>query len=179
VLAYMTQTVAEDFGWLTTGQMIDALGLAETTPGPLILVTEFVAYVAGDIRGGAGLGLAAAALALWVTFVPCFLWIFAFAPYIDWIGSRPRLQAALAGITASVVGVIGNLAVIFALHFLFARLDTVTLGPVSLLLPHWASLDLRALAILLLAAVALLRLHWPLTRVLGASALAGLVAQGL
>ncbi len=178
VLAYMSQTVAADFGWLTTGQMIDALGLAETTPGPLILVTEFVAYVAGDIRGGAGLGLAAAALTLWVTFVPCFLWIFAFAPYIDWIGSRPRLQAALAGITASVVGVIGNLAAVFALHVLFARLDTVTLGPVSLVLPHWASLDLRALAIFLLAAVALLRLHWPLTLVLGASALAGLVAQG-
>ncbi len=179
VLAYMTQTVAEDYGWLTTEQMIDALGLAETTPGPLILVTEFVAYLAGDIRGGPGLALAAAGLSIWVTFVPCFLWIFAFAPYISWIGTRPRLQAALAGITASVVGVIGNLAAIFTLHVLFARLGEFAWGPLRLTLPDPVTLDLRALIILGLCAVALLRLHWPLTGVLVLSALAGVAAGAI
>lgn len=179
VLAYMTQTVAQDYGWLSTGQMIDALGLAETTPGPLILVTEFVAYVAGDIRGGAGLALAAAALTLWVTFVPCFLWIFAFAPYIGWIGSRPRLQAALAGITAAVVGVIGNLAVVFALHVLFSRLVMVDAGPVHLMVPDLTSIDFGALGILLLSGVALLRLHWPLAAVLAGSAALGVVIRAM
>jgi chromate transporter len=179
VLAYMTQTVAQDYGWLTTGQMIDALGLAETTPGPLILVTEFVAYVAGDIRGGTGLAVAAAALTLWVTFVPCFLWIFAFAPYIGWIGSRPRLQAALAGITASVVGVIGNLAVVFALHVLFARLGNLDAGPLALTVPDLTSLDFGALGILLLSGVALLRLHWPLAAVLAGSAALGVAIQAM
>lgn len=179
VLAYMTQTVAQDYGWLSTGQMIDALGLAETTPGPLILVTEFVAYVAGDIRGGTGLALAAAALTLWVTFVPCFLWIFAFAPYIGWIGSRPRLQAALAGITASVVGVIANLAVVFALHVLFSRHTTIDAGPLHLMAPEMASLDIGALGILVLSGVALLRLHWPLTAVLAGSAALGVAIQSV
>lgn len=179
VLAYMTQTVAQDYGWLSTGQVIDALGLAETTPGPLILVTEFVAYVAGDIRGGTALAVAAAALTLWVTFVPCFLWIFAFAPYIGWIGSRPRLQAALAGITASVVGVIGNLALVFALHVLFARLGTVDAGPLHLTTPDLTSLDLGALGILLLSGVALLRLHWPLATVLAGSAALGVAVQAI
>lgn len=179
VLAYMTQTVAQDYGWLTTEQMIDALGLAETTPGPLILVTQFVAYVAGDIRGGGGLALAAAGLCLWVTFVPCFLWIFAFAPYIEWIGSRPRLQSALAGITAAVVGVIGNLAAVFALHVLFGRLWQIDWGPLALTVPDPAALDARALVILVLAGVSLLRLHWPMVAVLGLSALAGLLLQTL
>ena len=114
VLAYMTQTVSQDFGWLTTSQMIDALALAETTPGPLILVTEFVALVAGYQAGGTTLMLAAGALALWCTFIPCFLWIFVAAPYVDRILAQPRLKAALAGISAAVVGVILNLSLWFA-----------------------------------------------------------------
>jgi chromate transporter len=114
VLAYMTQTVSQDFGWLTTSQMIDALALAETTPGPLILVTEFVALVAGYQTGGTTLMLAAGALALWCTFIPCFLWIFVAAPYVDRILAQPRLKAALAGISAAVVGVILNLSLWFA-----------------------------------------------------------------
>jgi chromate transporter len=104
VLAWMVQEVVQDFGWLTTAQMMDALGLAETTPGPLILVTEFVGFLAGAQAGGLGLGLAAAAVTLWVTFAPCFLWIFAGAPYVEWIATRPRLQGALDAITAAVVG---------------------------------------------------------------------------
>ncbi|MEL7089470.1 MAG: chromate efflux transporter, partial [Planctomycetota bacterium] len=98
VLAYMTQEVVQNHGWIETGQMIDALGLAETTPGPLILVTEFVALLAGYAQGGLGLAIAAGALTLWVTFIPCFLWIFAAGPYVDLIAARPRLSAALQAI---------------------------------------------------------------------------------
>lgn len=174
VLAYMTQEVVQDFGWLSTAQMMDALGLAETTPGPLILVTEFVGYLAGHQAGGPGLALAAAALTLWVTFVPCFLWIFAFAPYLDWIATRPRLQSALGGVTAAVVGVIGSLALWFALHVLFDKLSQISIGPLLLLLPDPTSLDPAALLVTLLAGVALLRLHWPLIAVLGLSAAGGL-----
>lgn len=100
VLAYMAQAVVADFGWLTAGEMIDGLGLAETTPGPLILVTEFVGFLAAFREGGLWLGLAGAAVTLWVTFVPCFLWIFAGAPYIGWISEQPKLRSALAAITA-------------------------------------------------------------------------------
>lgn len=149
VLAWMTQTVVTDMGWITTEQMIDALGLAETTPGPLILVTEFVAYLAGYARGGVGLAVAAAGVALWSTFVPCFLWIFAGAPYVDWIMARPRLKGALAAITAAVVGVILNLALWFALHVIFATVDATRLGP----LPIWSTLHLQALALVALAAL--------------------------
>lgn len=121
VLAYMTQSVVQDYGWITTQQMIDALGLAETTPGPLILVTEFVALLAGFAQNGVSGAIAAGVLALWVTFTPCFLWIFLAGPYLDRIAGNPRLSAALRAITAAVVGVIANLSVWFALHVLFAR----------------------------------------------------------
>lgn len=179
VLAYMTQAVVQDLGWLETGQMIDALGLAETTPGPLILVTEFVAYVAGHGQGSAGLALAAVALTLWVTFVPCFLWIFAFAPYIDRIARRPRLQAALAGITAAVVGVIGSLSLWFALHVLFARVAERSVGPLTLPWPDLASLSLPSLAIMAIAGVLLLLRHWRLFPVLGLSAALGVAAHAI
>jgi hypothetical protein len=125
VLAWMVQEVVQDFGWLTTAQMMDALGLAETTPGPLILVTEFVGFLAGAQAGGPGLGLAAALVTLWVTFAPCFLWIFAGAPYVEWIATRPRLQGALDAITAAVVGVIANLSLWFALHVVFGEVTRV------------------------------------------------------
>ncbi|HMB75593.1 MAG TPA: chromate efflux transporter, partial [Kiloniellaceae bacterium] len=115
VLAYMAQDVVVQFGWLTAGEMVDALGLAETTPGPLILVTQFVGFLAGFREGGIPLGLGAAVVVLWVTFAPCFLWIFAGAPYIEWISNQPRLKGALKAITAAVVGVILNLSIWFAL----------------------------------------------------------------
>ena len=174
VLTYMTQAVVQDLGWLRTGQMIDALGLAETTPGPLILVTEFVAFVAGHQAGGGGLALMAALLTLWVTFVPCFLWIFAFAPYIDRIGRRPRLQAALAGITAAVVGVIGSLSVWFTLNVLFARVGEGRIGPATAPLPDPSSLDPVSLALMVAAGYLLLWRHWSLGAVLGLSTLLGL-----
>jgi chromate transporter len=123
VLAYMTQTVVQDYGWISTQEMIDALGLAETTPGPLILVTQFVAHLAGFAQSGVTGAVIAGLLALWVTFVPCFLWIFVAGPYLERISSQPRLSAALEAIKSAVVGVIANLSVWFALHVLFAEIN--------------------------------------------------------
>lgn len=178
VLAYMTQEVVQDHGWLSTAQMMDALGLAETTPGPLILVTEFVAFLAGYQISGAGTAVAAAALTLWVTFLPCFLWIFAFAPYIEWIATRPRLQGMLSGITAAVVGVIGNLAVWFAVHVLFQEVGTSSLGWLRMPLPNIATLEWRAPVVLVLSAVAMLRLHWSMwTTLAGAAILGAMLVQ--
>ncbi|WP_102109210.1 chromate efflux transporter [Oceaniglobus roseus] len=173
VLAYMTQEVVAHHGWLTTAEMIDALGLAETTPGPLILVTQFVGFLAGYGAGGLPLALLAATVTLWVTFVPCFLWIFAGAPWLDRIAARPRLTGALAAITAAVVGVILNLSLWFALHVLFARVESVTLGPLHLLRPDPATLSWPALALTALAALLLLGRHWPLPLVLAVMAAAG------
>ena len=175
VLTYMTQTVVQDLGWLSTGQMIDALGLAETTPGPLILVTEFVAWQAGNAQGGPAMAATAALLCLWVTFVPSFLFIFAFAPSIDWLASRPRLSAALEGVTAAVVGVIATLALWFGAQVLFGG-DMLNLGPISL--PDPTALDWRAALIALGAGLALLRFQAGLLPVLGASAMAGLLLAG-
>lgn len=161
VLAYMTQAVVDTHGWLTTKQMIDALGLAETTPGPLILVTEFVAILAGFLQGGPGLALIAGALVLWVTFVPCFLWIFTAAPYVDALLHRPRLKGALAGISAAVVGVILNLSVWFALHVLFDTVGNGALGPapvISSFQPLNAAFVALATALLLLARLPMLPL---------------------
>lgn len=158
VLAYMTQAVVEQHHWISTAQMIDALGLAETTPGPLILVTQFVAMLTGYQHSGAGLALAAGAVALWATFMPCFLWIFLSAPYLERLAAMPRLSAALRAITACVVGVILNLSIWFALHVLF---DTVTLqafGPLRIALPDIATANLRALALTAAAAVLMLGL---------------------
>jgi len=152
VLAYMTETVVVTKGWLSTAQMIDALGLAETTPGPLILVTEFVGLLAGYAQGGVGMAVLAALLTLWVTFTPCFLWIFAGAPYIEQILARPRLKGALASISAAVVGVILNLSVWFALHVLFGRVRETGFGPV----PEWETFSPLSLGFVLLAAVLLL-----------------------
>jgi len=162
VLAYMADTVVSAKGWITAAQMIDALGLAETTPGPLILVTQFVGLLAGYAEGGAGLALAAAALTLWVTFVPCFLWIFTGAPYVEAILARPRLKGALAGISAAVVGVILNLSLWFALHVSFGELREGALGP----MPVWASVSWTGLALTALAAVLLLWVRMPMGRVL-------------
>jgi chromate transporter len=171
VLAYMTQTVVQEFGWIDTGQMIDALGLAETTPGPLILVTEFVALLAGFAQGGLGMAILAGLLALWVTFTPCFLWIFLAGPYLDTLSARPRLAAALRAITAAVVGVILNLSVWFALHVLFETVHTMGAMP----LPDLSSLDLTALALTALAAALLLWRRSSLPATLAITATAGLL----
>lgn len=153
VLAYMTQEVVQDHAWITTAQMIDALGLAEATPGPLILVTEFVALLAGYSQGGPGPALAAGAVTLWVTFTPCFLWIFVAGPYLDVIAERPRLNAALSSITAAVVGVILNLSVWFALHVFFAEVSSIS--GLALPLPDWTTLNIWAVALTGVASVLL------------------------
>ena len=170
VLAYMAQAAVETKGWLSAQEMIDGLALAETTPGPLILVTEFVGYFAG-LRGTGSVwgGIAGAAVTLWATFAPCFLWIFAGAPYIEAIGKRPKLSGALAAITAAVVGVILNLSLWFGLHVLFGRVERLA-GWFRPWVPDWGMLDWFSLGLSILAAVALLRLHFG---VIGTLALCG------
>lgn len=172
VLAYMTQSVVGAKGWLTTAEMMDGLGLAETTPGPLILVTEFVGFLAGS-QFGWPVALAASAVTLWVTFVPCFLWIFAGAPWIETLRAMPRLRGALDGITAAVVGVILNLSLWFAAHVAFARVDRLEAGPVRTILPDVATLDLRALALAAVAAVLMFGLKAGLATTLAAGAMLG------
>ena len=174
VLAYMTQTVVQDYGWIDTDQMIDALGLAETTPGPLILVTQFVAMLAGFAQTGLPGALAAGLLALWVTFTPCFLWIFLAGPHLDRIAGQPRLAGALQAITAAVVGVIANLSVWFALHVFF---DTLRTGDVlALPLPVWSSFNLEALLLTGFGAVLMVWRGWGFAPTMAALAL---VAAGL
>lgn len=170
VLAWMAQEVVEVKGWLTLPQMIDGLGLAETTPGPLILVNQFVGHMAAHQAGGWTLGLAGAAIAVWMTFVPSFLFIFTGAPFIQRLTHMPRLSGALAAITAAVVGVIANLSLWFALHVLFSSVPETTLGPLHLTWPDPATLRPLPAAIAVLAAFALLYRHWSLLLVLTLSA---------
>jgi chromate transporter len=182
VLGYMSQDVVTGHGWLTAGQMLDGLGLAETTPGPLILVTEFVGFIAAWqspphaslLRGALG-----AAVAVHATFAPCFLFVFAGAPHIARIRSLPHLQGALAAITSAVLGVILSLALWFATHVLFARTDTIHAGPAHLLVPIPASVDARMLALSLVSAFLLMRLRWSVHRVLGAAAALSLLLTWL
>ncbi len=162
VLAYVAQDAVDVYGWLKPGEMLDGLGLAETTPGPLILVNEFVGYLAAYRQGGGVpvlMGILGALVVLWATFAPCFLWIFAGAPYIERIASMPRLKSALSTITAAVVGVVLNLSVWFALHVLFRSVADVDFGLVHTSVPDLTSLDWRAALLALLAAVLLFRFH--------------------
>lgn len=179
VLAWMAQDVVQAKGWLTLPQMMDGLGLAETTPGPLILVNEFVGFMAAHQTGGWAMGLAGAAIALWMTFIPCFLFIFAGAPFIERLTHMPRLSGALAAITAAVVGVIANLSLWFALHVLFASVPEFGLGPLRLSLPDPGTLRLVPLLIAAFAAWGLLVRHIPLLVVLLLSALASAAAAVL
>jgi chromate transporter len=175
VLAYLGQDVVVQFGWLSAGEMMDGLGLAETTPGPLILVNEFVGFIAAFRQGGLWYGLLGAVVTLWVTFTPCFLWIFVGAPYIDWIASQARLRGALTAITAAVVGVILNLSIWFALHVFFIEVSMQEYGPLVLWWPQFDSLDWRVLLLSLMCAVLLLRLHWGISRVLSLAAVGGVL----
>lgn len=175
VLAYMAQAAVEQYNWLSPPEMIDGLALAETTPGPLILVTQFVGYLAASrVMGSVWGGLAGAAITLWMTFAPCFLWIFAGAPYIEHIGKLPRLSGALAAITAAVVGVILNLSVWFGLHVLFGKVNRLQ-GVFQPWLPDWQTIDIAALLISVIAALALLRFHFSIPKTLGFCAILGLI----
>ena len=166
VLAYMAQDAVAQLGWLSAEEMIDALALAETTPGPLILVTQFVGFLAGFKEGGPLVGLGAASVVLWVTFIPCFLWIFAGAPYIEWISSQPRLRGALDGITAAVVGVILNLSIWFGLHVMFLTVDRAQFGPLTFWLPDVATIDLLAFTLFLLSCLLAFWRRWDAIKLL-------------
>lgn len=170
VLAYMAQAAVGGFGWLSPGEMADGLGLAETTPGPLIMVTQFVGFIAAWRHPGGFsplvAGLLGAGLTTWVTFAPCFLWIFACAPWMERLEQAERLQGALAAITAAVVGVIANLALWFALHVLFRSVSEAGL-------PDPASLDWRATVIAVGAAVMLFALKRGILPTLAIAAAAG------
>jgi chromate transporter len=176
-LAYVAQQAVEVHQWLAPGEMLDGLALAETTPGPLILVLTFVGFLAA-FRNPLGLdpllaGVLGATLTTWVTFVPCFLWIFLGAPYIERLRANRALAAALGAITAAVVGVILNLAVWFAIHVLFAEVAVFQFGIASVPLPRLASLDVAALGLALFAIVALLRFKMGVPLVLCSCAILG------
>jgi chromate transporter len=186
VLSYVAQKAVEVYGWLAPGEMVRGLALAETTPGPLIMVVQFVAFV-GAYRDPGTLdpwvaAVLAALLTTWVTFVPCFVFVFVGAPYVERLRGNQTLSAALTGITAAVVGVIANLAIFFALHTLFAETDEVGWGPVRLEVPELATIKPVSVGIALVAAVLLFRLKWSVLRTLGVCAglglLAGLVSLG-
>ena len=179
VLAYVAQQAVQVYGWLAPGEMVRGLALAETTPGPLVMVVQFVAGV-GAYRNPGALDPWAAMvlgslLATWVTFVPCFLFVLLGAPYVERLRHNRQLTAALSGITAAVVGVIANLAVFFAVHTLFDRTSVHELGPVRVDVPVVSTLDLEASALTVLALVLLLARGWSPLRTLGLSALLGLV----
>jgi chromate transporter len=180
VLAYVAQKAVEVYGWLAPGEMVRGLALAESTPGPLIMVVQFVAFV-GAYRDPGSLdpwaaAVLAALLTTWVTFVPCFVFIFLGAPYLERLRGNRSLSSALAGITAAVVGVIANLAVFFAMHTLFAQTDRIGSTSVGVDFPVLASVRPVQLVIALVAAVLLFRLRWSVLRTLGVCALLGLVA---
>jgi len=178
VLAYVAQEAVGTYGWLKPGEMLDGLGMAETTPGPLIMVTQFVGFM-GAFRAGGGLppllaGVLGGVLTTWVTFTPCFLWIFLGAPFVEALRGARAMNAALAAITAAVVGVILNLALWFALHVLFTEIRAVSFAGLSLEAPRLASLDPFAAVMTGVAAVAILRFKVGTAAVLLAAALIGM-----
>ncbi|HYF21345.1 MAG TPA: chromate efflux transporter [Ramlibacter sp.] len=177
VLAYVAQDAVESYRWLTPDQMLVGLGLAETTPGPLILVLQFVGFLAGYGSGGLAWGILASVLTVWVTFAPCFAFIFLGAPYVERLHSNRELTSALAAVTAAVVGVIANLALWFGLRVLFGEVQRVELGPAGLDLPVLRSLDPLALALAVVATVCLFWLKLGLLRTLGITAALGLVLK--
>ncbi len=177
VLAWVAQEAVATHGWLSPGEMLDGLALAETTPGPLILVLQFVGFLAA-FRDAGGMeplvaGILGGLLATWVTFAPCFAWIFLGAPWMERLRGNRALSAALGAVTAAVVGVILNLSVWFALHVVFAETATVAAGPFRLVLPVAGSLDPVAAALSLLALVAAFRLKMGVPAMIGLWALAG------
>ena len=177
VLAYMAQEAVTGLGWLRAGEMADALGLAETTPGPLILVTQHVGFLAAfrapDPFGPVLAGILGAGLTTWVTFAPCFLWIFAFAPWIDRMQKATALKGALAAVTAAVVGVIANLTLWFALHVLFGEVGRVGIGGIAIDWPVWSSLEWRAVVLTIISVGALFWAKLSVPKTLAIMAFAG------
>ncbi|MBC7491915.1 MAG: chromate efflux transporter [Novosphingobium sp.] len=177
VLAYVAQQAVSGYHWLSPQEMLDGLGMAETTPGPLIMVLQFVGFM-GAFRHPGGLspllaGTLGGLLATWVTFVPCFLWIFLGAPFIERMRGNHALGGALSAITAAVVGVVLNLAVWFAIHTIFRQVQPLRAGPIHFDVPVPASVDPWALLIAALAIVAMFRFKVGIFAVLGAASVAG------
>jgi chromate transporter len=183
VLAYVAQQAVDHYHWLAPGEMLDGLGMAETTPGPLIMVTQFVGFM-GAMRQPGGLppmlaGTIGGLLTTWVTFTPCFLWIFLGAPFSERLRGNRALSAAMAAIGAAVVGVILNLAIWFGLHVLFGTVREIRAGPIRLDLPVAGSLDPAALLLTLAAMVAIFRFRIGPLWVIAGAALAGLLIRAL
>ena len=179
VLAYVAQEAVETYGWLAPGEMLDGLGMAETTPGPLIMVTQFVGFL-GAFREPGNLppllaGALGGLLTTWVTFVPCFLWIFLGAPFIEALRSNRALSGAMAAITAAVVGVILNLAIWFALHVLFAEVRKVPFALGQVDVPTLASINVPALVLTVAALIAVFRFKVGMVTVLAACSAAGVL----
>jgi chromate transporter len=181
LLAYMAQEAVQTYGWMTAPEMVDGLGLAETTPGPLILVTQFVGFLAAfrDAPPFSPItaGVLGAAMTTWVTFVPSMLWIFAGAPFVEPLRANKQLSGALAAITAAVVGVILNLSVWFALHVLFGKVTEMHAGPLRWYAFDPLALDLRATALAVIAAILAFGLHRSLIEVVVAMAALGVLVQ--
>jgi chromate transporter len=177
VLAFVAQRAVEHYGWLSAGDMVRGLALAESTPGPLIMVVQFVAFLGAYHNPGPldpwVAGVVASLLTTWVTFVPCFLFILLGAPYVERLRGNRALSAALTGITAAVVGVIANLGLYFAVHTLFRQVHD---GPLALQVPDVTTIRWTPVAIAAVAAVLIFRLNWSVLRVLGVCAALGLVA---
>ncbi len=179
VLAYISQKAVETYGWLQPGEMLDGLGMAETTPGPLIQVVQFVGFM-GAFRNAGTLdpilaGVLASVLVTWVTYLPSFLFIFTGAPYIEYLRGNKSLSTALSGITAAVVGVILNLGIWFSLHTLFGKVDEVLAGPLHLPLPVWNTVDWGAVFITVAALFFSFRLKWDMLRTIGVCIVLGLI----
>ncbi|MCE3288289.1 MAG: chromate transporter [Caulobacter sp.] len=180
LLAWLQQQAVEVQGWLSTAQMIDGLGLAETTPGPLVLVNGFVGFMAGWNNGGWAWGLAGAGMAIWQTFAPSFLYIFAGAPYAERLRQSPAATGLLRAVTAAVLGVIASLALWFALHVVFTDVATVaTPWGRRVSAPVWGSFDVWALVVAMAAGVALIRLHLNVVLVIVGCAAVGVAKWGL
>jgi len=177
VLAYVAQEAVQHYRWLTASEMLDGLGMAETTPGPLIMVLQFVGFLAAFRSPGTlnpyVAGVFASALTTWVTFTPCFLWIFLGAPYVERLRGNQALSAALSAITAAVVGVILNLAVWFALHLAFGEVNEVRAFGLKLQVPVLATINIASVILAIAAFVAMLRFHVGMLPVIAASAALG------
>jgi chromate transporter len=179
VLSYVADECVETYGWLKPGEMLDGLGMAETTPGPLIQVVQFVGFMGAYRHPGSlsplAAGIAGSVITTWVTYAPCFLWIFLGAPYIETLRGRETLNAALSAVTAAVVGVILNLSIWFALHTLFGLVAEQHAFGIRLLVPDWSTIDVLSVAIACSALVAMFRFKIGMIPTLMAAAVIGVI----
>jgi chromate transporter len=179
VLAYVTKECVETYGWLKPGEMLDGLGMAETTPGPLIQVVQFVGFMGAYRNPGAlsplAAGIAGSIVTTWVTYAPCFLWIFLGAPYIESLRGRAALNAALSAVTAAVVGVILNLSIWFSMHTLFGTVSKEHFHGIRLLVPSWSTIDVISVLIAIGALIAMFRFKVGMIPTLVVAAIAGMI----